>query len=67
MIRCFKIFKCNFLLTLHIKPSFQATFNAPLVALGQTSEGCSSYTFPRIFGHGVVGISVYSYFLMPTK
>ncbi|KAA0193256.1 Crotonase domain containing protein [Fasciolopsis buskii] len=28
----------------------QATFHIPLVSLGQTPEGCSSYTFPQIMG-----------------
>ena len=31
--------------------SHRATFHAPLVALGQTPEGCSSLTFPALMGY----------------
>ena len=31
--------------------SSSANFSAPLVALGQTPEGCSSVTFPALMGH----------------
>jgi peroxisomal 3,2-trans-enoyl-CoA isomerase len=35
----------------YVYASHKATFSAPLVSLGQTPEGGSSYTFPFLFGY----------------
>jgi len=39
--------------------SDQSTFVSPFSALGQSPEGCSSYTFPRIMGYAKAGELLY--------
>lgn len=37
----------------HVLASERSTYNTPFASLGQSPEGCSSYTFPKVMGEDV--------------